>query len=128
MIVVRPEDGDPRRKPSATRKRPAGAATPELLELLQRQQDLERELREDLRLLREPRETDLEDIDTSDDLCQRVEQVWRELREVADALDTVEKGQYGICTDCGRRIPRARLRANPVAVRCRDCQSRWDGL
>lgn len=116
MIVMNPEGRRPRR-----------VDTPES-DLLRRQQDLERELHDGLRLLREPREASGEEFNDSDDVCLRVEHVWRELREVRDALATLETGQYGVCTDCGRRIPRARLRANPVAIRCRDCQSQCDGI
>lgn len=50
------------------------------------------------------------------------------LREaVADidaALMRIERGTYGICEDCGDRIPVGRLEARPQAARCIACQSR----
>jgi RNA polymerase-binding protein DksA len=46
---------------------------------------------------------------------------WRGLR---NAIRRVEEGHYGVCADCGVDIPLARLRAQPIAVRCVECQSR----
>lgn len=46
---------------------------------------------------------------------------WRGLR---NAIRRVEEGHYGVCVDCGVDIPLARLRAQPIAVRCVECQSR----
>ena len=39
------------------------------------------------------------------------------------ALERIQVGTYGICTDCGISIPPARLNAYPTAKRCVDCQS-----
>jgi RNA polymerase-binding transcription factor DksA len=44
-----------------------------------------------------------------------------ELRLIAKALDQIDKGKYGNCGDCGKRIPPARLQAYPFAERCIDC-------
>jgi RNA polymerase-binding protein DksA len=45
---------------------------------------------------------------------------WRGLR---GAIRRIDEGSYGFCIDCGTEIPFARLQAQPVAVRCIDCQS-----
>lgn len=45
-----------------------------------------------------------------------------DLRDVDDALQKIEDGDYGICEDCGREIPRERLLALPQARLCMDCQ------
>ncbi len=37
------------------------------------------------------------------------------LKETDDALERIEKGTYGICEGTGKRIPKARLEANPWA-------------
>jgi len=42
--------------------------------------------------------------------------------EAADALKRIQDGTYGICCDCGGKIPTARLHAKPEATRCIDCQ------
>lgn len=46
-----------------------------------------------------------------------------ELGDIAAALERIQAGTYGICTDCGVSIPQARLLAYPTAKRCIDCQS-----
>jgi RNA polymerase-binding transcription factor DksA len=43
-------------------------------------------------------------------------------RRVLDALNRVRKGVYGICVDCEKRIPIARLEHLPEAERCVGCQ------
>lgn len=50
------------------------------------------------------------------------------LREqVADidaALARMDNGTYGMCVDCGDRVPEARLDVHPQAARCVACQTR----
>ena len=48
--------------------------------------------------------------------------------QVERALERVREGGYGICESCGRRIPAARLKFQPAATRCVECQSHWDWL
>jgi RNA polymerase-binding transcription factor DksA len=45
----------------------------------------------------------------------------REIGEIDDALERWGAGAYGICSDCDRGIPVARLRARPFATRCVAC-------
>jgi len=49
-----------------------------------------------------------------------------ELRGLEAAHDRIESGDFGACADCGRDIGFERLRANPVAIRCIDCQTRHE--
>ena len=42
--------------------------------------------------------------------------------ELAEALERVHDGAYGICRACGCRIPRRRLEALPTATLCVSCQ------
>ena len=51
--------------------------------------------------------------------------------QVSDMVDKVEKaivriesGRYGVCDDCGKKIPAARLQALPSAGMCLTCQAR----
>ena len=46
----------------------------------------------------------------------------RELNEIEAAIGRLERGDYGVCMDCEQAIPFTRLRANPAALRCADCQ------
>lgn len=40
------------------------------------------------------------------------------------ALDRLREGDYGLCVECGERIPAARLRALPEVQTCVRCQDR----
>jgi RNA polymerase-binding protein DksA len=43
------------------------------------------------------------------------------LDEIGAALDRIDKGSFGLCEECGKEIPRERLRALPYARRCVEC-------
>jgi len=45
----------------------------------------------------------------------------RLLAEVTAALDRIDSGTFGVCTDCGRRIGKDRLDALPYARQCIRC-------
>ena len=49
-----------------------------------------------------------------------------ELRTLEAARQRFDRGEYGVCTDCGGDIAFERLRAFPQAVRCVDCQRRYE--
>lgn len=44
-----------------------------------------------------------------------------EITKIARALEQIKNQTYGICADCGERIPMARLEAYPFADRCIRC-------
>ena len=46
-----------------------------------------------------------------------------ELGDIEAALERIDAGTYGQCTDCGVSISPARLNAYPTAKRCIDCQT-----
>lgn len=47
--------------------------------------------------------------------------LYRTLAEIASAIDRIDRGCYGVCTDCGRPIPPPRLEAVPWVSRCGAC-------
>lgn len=49
-----------------------------------------------------------------------------ELRQVEAALKRAAEGTYGRCDSCGEDIDRARLRAQPSALRCLRCQADYE--
>ena len=76
-----------------------------------------------------PEEADLaqalSDRETADILVHLLD----ENRErVEHALERVREGAYGICEGCARRIPAERLKYQPAATRCVECQSQWDRM
>jgi DnaK suppressor protein len=44
------------------------------------------------------------------------------LSKIDEALVRLEKGTFGLCTECGEEISERRLRALPFALRCKDCE------
>jgi DnaK suppressor protein len=44
------------------------------------------------------------------------------LRAIDAALGRLERGDYGVCANCGEDIPLIRLKAVPFATYCVDCQ------
>ena len=50
----------------------------------------------------------------------------QELRELDAARQRIAHGTYGVCTECGRDIGIDRLRAQPAARRCIECQTVYE--
>ena len=48
-------------------------------------------------------------------------------RRIAEARRALADGTYGTCNGCSCEIPRERLEAVPEAVRCVECQRRFEG-
>jgi DnaK suppressor protein len=46
-----------------------------------------------------------------------------EAQQVAAALQRLQEGRYGDCEDCGQAIAHPRLRVQPAALRCAQCQT-----
>jgi DnaK suppressor protein len=55
-----------------------------------------------------------------------IERDAEELRRIQGALRRLTDGTYGVCSDCGKDISLARLRAEPTAVRCIECQEIYE--
>lgn len=47
-----------------------------------------------------------------------------ELEDIQEALERIDRGEYGFCLECGRRIPRERLEAVPHAKLCLECKNK----
>ena len=50
------------------------------------------------------------------------------LSKIDSALDKIEQGVYGECTNCGEEIGVKRLKARPVAELCIECKSEQEKL
>jgi DnaK suppressor protein len=66
------------------------------------------------------------DLYAREELVSEQRALEEELALIEDALERVARQTYGICVDCGRAIPAARLEARPHAARCLECQRRSD--
>jgi DnaK suppressor protein len=51
-----------------------------------------------------------------------LEHAEQQLQDIDQALNRLERGTYGICSDCGENIQPARLEIIPTAVLCIKCQ------
>ncbi|HLW22567.1 MAG TPA: TraR/DksA family transcriptional regulator [Sphaerochaetaceae bacterium] len=49
------------------------------------------------------------------------------LKSVEAALTRLKNGRYGVCLQCGAKIPEERLRAIPYAVLCVACKTGEEG-
>ena len=49
-----------------------------------------------------------------------------EAGRVKEAREALEEGRYGVCVDCGKEIPAARLEAMPESTRCVEDQRRHE--
>lgn len=49
-----------------------------------------------------------------------------ELRLIEDALNRLDRGEYGICIDCEEPISERRLENFPYAARCIVCQEAFE--
>lgn len=61
---------------------------------------------------------------TEQDLSiQMLGRLQAELEDIRGALERVEERSYGVCEECGQRIPEARLEALPTAGTCVKCKA-----
>ncbi len=55
-----------------------------------------------------------------------IELKYSALRRIEEAIQSIDDGEYGRCTDCEEQINPARLEIMPAAIRCTRCQERWE--
>ena len=61
---------------------------------------------------------------TEQDLSiQMLGRLQAELEDIHEALERIEDRSYGVCEECGRTIPAARLEALPAADTCIECKA-----
>ena len=48
------------------------------------------------------------------------------VNKLAEALERLREGEYGLCVECGEAIAPARLRALPEVITCVRCQDRLE--
>lgn len=58
------------------------------------------------------------------ELLAQIEQARTRVHQLDDALERMDEGGYGTCTECGNPIQPERLEARPLSVTCVDCASR----
>jgi DnaK suppressor protein len=48
----------------------------------------------------------------------------KKLHQIDDAIDRIEENTYGLCEECGVKIPKGRLKVMPFAKYCVECQEK----
>lgn len=46
----------------------------------------------------------------------------QKLKQIDDAIERIEENLYGLCEECGVKIPKARLKVVPFAKYCVECK------
>lgn len=72
-----------------------------------------------------------EEADAEVNFMLKVESLSRHSEEISEclaALERINQGTFGICTDCDEEVELSRLKACPTAARCIRCQSTHEGL
>jgi RNA polymerase-binding transcription factor DksA len=59
------------------------------------------------------------------DLAGRAREL-TEMQDIEAALTRIERGTFGVCTDCHSDVTRERLEVYPTAKRCLICQQRYE--
>src|SRR5438309_1405226 len=87
--------------------------------------DVNQQNDESLNAMSENRESELEEEGQQDRdsriLAQLDEQEQARVREIDTALERMDAGVYGTCTNCGNEISQDRLRAVPTTTLCERC-------
>lgn len=86
--------------------------------------ELERQLEERLTALQEIEPRALPTVDPV--AYQAAASHRRAVGQITAALNRIDRGTYGQCIRCGRRIAAARLEVLPYAAACIECQSHAD--
>ncbi len=99
--------------------------------LLKMREDLVHEIARRSKATTEPGAQDIGDIldSVSEERTRELDMILtdrekRKLLQIDDALDRIEEVTYGLCEDCGTKIPRARLKVLPFAKFCVECQEK----
>ena len=50
----------------------------------------------------------------------------KKLHQIDDALDRIEEKTYGLCEECGVKVPKQRLKVMPFAKFCVECQEKME--
>lgn len=75
--------------------------------------------------LKDPGDYSVADV-LGDMALDQLDRETEQLRAIEEAERRMQKGVYGECLDCGVDIRPARLMAQPTAVRCIDCQEKYE--
>ena len=101
--------------------------------LLKKREDLVREIARRSKASTETGAQDIGDIldSVSEERTRELDMILtdrekRKLAQIDDAIERIEDNSYGLCEDCGVKIPKARLKVLPFAKYCIECQEKTE--
>lgn len=101
--------------------------------LLKKREDLVREIGRRSKASTESGAQDIGDIldSVSEERTRELDMILtdrekRKLAQIDDAIERIEENTYGLCEDCGVKIPKARLKVLPFAKYCIECQEKTE--
>lgn len=77
----------------------------------------------DLTRSKEVLDDTITEIEEHDRINATLGELEKDLSEVHKALARIEKGTYGVCSNCGKAIGEERLAVLPTASLCSSCQA-----
>lgn len=48
------------------------------------------------------------------------------IKKIDETIERIDKGEYGVCEDCGEEIHAKRIEARPVTTLCIECKTRQE--
>lgn len=57
------------------------------------------------------------------ELLAAINQARNRVHQIDEAIERMDAGSYGVCSNCGQQIQPARLEVRPLSVTCVDCAS-----
>jgi DnaK suppressor protein len=101
--------------------------------LLKKREDLVREIARRSKASTESGAQDIGDIldSVSEERTRELDMILtdrekRKLAQIDDAIERIDDNTYGLCEDCGVKIPKARLKVLPFAKYCIECQEKTE--
>jgi len=101
--------------------------------LLKKREDLVREIARRSKASTESGAQDIGDIldSVSEERTRELDMILtdrekRKLAQIDDALERIEDNTYGLCEECGVKIPKPRLKVLPFAKYCIECQEKTE--
>ncbi len=68
------------------------------------------------------------ELENDDVLGALDESIRAEMARIEQTLVRLDRGEYGVCEQCGELIPATRLEALPLTTRCVDCEKERESV
>ncbi|MGE0883635.1 MAG: TraR/DksA family transcriptional regulator [Blastocatellales bacterium] len=94
-------------------------------EIRQRLEKISRDLRHINQPLNADSEEQAVEVENDQVLDALDDHIREEMKQIEKTLARIDEGVYGVCEECGEKIPVKRLEALPHATRCISCEEKF---